>query len=121
MVPASIAPGPRPAGARLGGDPSGAAPPARDQAAPLAGLPRGAARRVPVQQFQFCARYAAWATHLPVTMRQVHRSGEKGFVTALIDGVRSIGPAVGGCIPFRREASLEKEGRWRPARRLLTS
>src|SRR5436190_1556762 len=32
------------------------------------------------QYSQFCARYAAWATHLPVTMRQVHRAGEKGFV-----------------------------------------
>src|SRR2546427_7410069 len=32
------------------------------------------------QYSQFCARYAAWAKDLPVTMRQVHRAGEKGFV-----------------------------------------
>ena len=32
------------------------------------------------QYSQFCARYAAWAKHLPLTMRQVHRAGEKGFV-----------------------------------------
>src|SRR2546425_12968108 len=32
------------------------------------------------QYSQFCARYAAWAQRLPLTMRQVHRAGEKGFV-----------------------------------------
>src|SRR2546422_5109676 len=32
------------------------------------------------QDSQFCARYTAWATRLPLTMRQVHRAGEKGFV-----------------------------------------
>src|SRR6058998_1488264 len=32
------------------------------------------------QYSQFCARYAAWTQRLPLTMRQVHRAGEKGFV-----------------------------------------
>ena len=30
--------------------------------------------------YQFCARYAAFAKILSVTMRQTHRAGEKGFV-----------------------------------------
>jgi transposase len=32
------------------------------------------------QYSQFCARYAAFARTLSVTMRQTHRAGEKGFV-----------------------------------------
>jgi len=39
------------------------------------------------QYSQFCATYAAWAQTVSVTMRQVHRAGEKCFVDFSGDGL----------------------------------
>ena len=39
------------------------------------------------QYSQFCARYAGWARTLPLTLRQTHRAGEKGFVDFSGDGL----------------------------------
>lgn len=47
------------------------------------------------QYSQFCARYAAWAQALPITMRQTHRAGEKGFVDFSGDGLDLVDPVTG--------------------------
>lgn len=47
------------------------------------------------QYSQFCARYAAWARTLPLTLRQLHRAGAKGFVDFSGDGLPIRDPATG--------------------------
>jgi transposase len=47
------------------------------------------------QYSQFCARYAAWARTLPVTLRQTHRAGAKGFVDFSGDGLAIVDPGTG--------------------------
>jgi transposase len=47
------------------------------------------------QYSQFCARYAAWARTLPVTLRQTHRAGAKGFVDFSGDGLAIVDPVTG--------------------------
>lgn len=47
------------------------------------------------QYSQFCARYAAWASTLPLTLRQLHRAGAKGFVDFSGDGLPICDPATG--------------------------
>jgi len=47
------------------------------------------------QYSQFCARYAAWAKTLSVTMRQTHRAGEKAFVDFSGDGLPIVDPQTG--------------------------
>jgi transposase len=47
------------------------------------------------QYSQFCARYAAWARTLPLTLRQTHRAGEKGFVDFSGDGLPIVDPVTG--------------------------
>ena len=51
------------------------------------------------QYSQFCARYAAWANHLPLTMRQVHRAGEKGFVDFSGGSLPIVDPQTGATTP----------------------
>ena len=40
----------------------------------------GAAPAKPYEYSRFCALYAQWRKHLSVSMRQVHRAGEKVFI-----------------------------------------
>ncbi len=47
------------------------------------------------QYSQFCARYATWARSLPLTLRQTHRAGAKGFVDFSGDGHAIVDPATG--------------------------
>jgi transposase len=47
------------------------------------------------QYSQFCARYAAWARTLPLTLRQTHRAGAKGFVDFSGDGLAIVDPVTG--------------------------
>ena len=47
------------------------------------------------QYSQFCARYAAWARRLPLTLRQLHRAGEKAFVDFSGDGLAIVDPGTG--------------------------
>ncbi|MFN8544480.1 MAG: IS21 family transposase [Candidatus Binatia bacterium] len=47
------------------------------------------------QYSQFCARYAVWARTLPVTLRQTHRAGAKGFVDFSGDGLTLVDPITG--------------------------
>src|SRR3989475_7417744 len=54
------------------------------------------------QYSQFCARYAAWAKDLPVTMRQVHRAGEKGFVDFSGGSLPIVDPQTGATTPAAR-------------------
>lgn len=42
------------------------------------------------QYSQFCEHYARWSAQLSVTMRQVHRAGEKGFVDFSGDGLELV-------------------------------
>src|SRR4029077_5761117 len=44
------------------------------------------------QYSQFCPRCAAWARTLPVTLRQTHRAGAKGFVDFSGDGLAIVDP-----------------------------
>lgn len=54
------------------------------------------------QYSRFCERYAQWAVHLSVTMRQTHRAGEKMFVDFSGDGIEIVDPLTGD----RRVAKL---------------
>jgi transposase len=47
------------------------------------------------QYSQFCARYATWARRLPMTLRQLHRAGEKAFVDFSGDGLAIVDPVTG--------------------------
>jgi transposase len=47
------------------------------------------------QYSRFCERYAQWAAHLSVTMRQTHRAGEKMFVDFSGDGIEIVDPLTG--------------------------
>lgn len=47
------------------------------------------------QYSPFCARYATWARRLPITLRQTHRAGAKGFVDFSGDGLAIVDPATG--------------------------
>jgi transposase len=49
------------------------------------------------QYSQFCELYARWAAKSAVTMRQVHRAGEKGFVDFSGDGIDIVDPQTGEC------------------------
>ncbi len=48
-----------------------------------------------LQYSQFCVRYRAWTRHLQLTMRQVHRAGEKCFVDYAGQTVPVIDPRTG--------------------------
>jgi len=48
-----------------------------------------------VQYSQFCELYTRWLKHVPVTMRQEHRAGEKLFVDFSGDGLDVIDPKTG--------------------------
>ena len=48
-----------------------------------------------VQYSQFCELYARWLQAAPVTMRQVHRAGEKMFVDFSGDGIDLVDPQTG--------------------------
>lgn len=47
------------------------------------------------QYSQFCERYARWSAQVSVTMRQVHRAGEKGFVDFSGDGLEVVSAETG--------------------------
>lgn len=49
------------------------------------------------QYSQFCDRYRRWAATSMVTMRQVHRAGEKMFVDFSGDGLDIVDPQTGEC------------------------
>ncbi len=48
-----------------------------------------------LQYSQFCERYTRWAGRLPLSMRQVHRAGEKLFVDFSGDGLPIVDSATG--------------------------
>ncbi len=47
------------------------------------------------QYSQFCERYARWAVHVNVVMRQEHRAGEKMFIDFSGDGINVVDPKTG--------------------------
>jgi transposase len=49
------------------------------------------------QYSQFCERYAGWAGRIVVSMRQVHRAGEKMFLDFSGDGIDIVDPRTGEC------------------------
>ena len=49
------------------------------------------------QYSQFCERYARWSGALSVTMRQVHRAGEKMFTDFSGDGIEIVDTGTGEC------------------------
>jgi transposase len=49
------------------------------------------------QYSQFCERYARWAATVTVSMRQVHRAGEKTFLDFSGDGIDIVDPRTGEC------------------------
>ena len=49
------------------------------------------------QYSQFCDLYSRWAAKSAVTMRQVHRAGEKMFVDFSGDGIDIVDPRTGEC------------------------
>lgn len=49
------------------------------------------------QYSQFCDLYSRWAAKSAVTMRQVHRAGEKTFVDFSGDGLDIVDPLTGEC------------------------
>ena len=46
---------------------------------------------------QFCDRFSRWAATSAVTMRQIHRAGEKMFVDFSGDGIDIVDPQTGEC------------------------